>query len=202
MIMSSDAWILVNGNVVQPHVSKYLNMLRENRPEAFRHSFNVAFLITEMFLRDFDDELNLPIDEDIISEVVQGALLHDIGKLKISEEILLKPGPLTPAEREEMNKHPIYGYEMVKDEECLSELSKSIILQHHELPGGGGYPNNLAEVSNEVKLVALCDKYDALTENRSYRPKMDPYKALKTIVNDLTEDDLGLFLLLTSINDK
>lgn len=72
-----------------------------------------------------------------------GAILHDIGKARISDEILNKSGPLTPAEYQEIQKHPQIGYEILKKYDGISLLAAHIAWQHHEKYDGSGYPNGL-----------------------------------------------------------
>ena len=98
------------------------------------------------------------------------ALLHDIGKIGIPDQILQKPGPLTPDEREVIKRHPALGYEV------LSELPehdnvRTWVYQHHERWDGQGYPNGLGgeEVALPGRILVLAEVYDALAEERSYK---------------------------------
>jgi putative nucleotidyltransferase with HDIG domain len=102
--------------------------------------------------------------------VEQGALLHDIGKIGVRDSILLKPGPLTPEEWEEMRKHPEFGYRMLAKMPYLHEASL-IVLQHQERWDGKGYPQNLAGESIVIgaRIFAIVDTLDAITSDRPYR---------------------------------
>lgn len=202
MIVSGNARLLVCENAILPQVAVYLNRLRSEKPEVFRHSLNVAYLVAEICLRNYiSDDLDLSIEKDSMNDTIQGALLHDIGKLNIDNRILLKQHALTPEEITELRNHPLYGYEMIKDDP-VPDIVKEIVLKHHEKSDGMGYPNGITEIRNEIKIVSICDKFDALTENRSYRPKKDIYTAFKILLEDQTYDDLDIFLLLASINEK
>jgi putative nucleotidyltransferase with HDIG domain len=102
--------------------------------------------------------------------VEQGALLHDIGKIGVRDSILLKPGPLTPEEWEEMRKHPEFGYRMLAKLPYLHEASL-IVLQHQERWDGKGYPQRLTGESIVIgaRIFAIVDTLDAITSDRPYR---------------------------------
>ena len=109
-------------------------------------------------------------DEDRAS-LRLASLLHDVGKIGIPDHILQKPGPLTPDEREVINRHPQMGYEVL---EGLTEHEnvRNWVYQHHERWDGKGYPNKLAgeEVALPGRILVLAEVYDALAEVRSYKP--------------------------------
>jgi putative nucleotidyltransferase with HDIG domain len=119
-----------------------------------------------------------------------GGLLHDIGKMRIPENILNKPGKYTDWEFKVMKKHPEHGLEIVKDRKGLSDFSRAIIIQHHERYNGSGYPHGLkGKQIEEVGLIsAVADVYDALTSNRVYRAAWPPQKALAMIFQGADED--------------
>lgn len=103
------------------------------------------------------------------------APMHDIGKIATSSEILRKHGPLSPAEREEMQLHTTVGHEILADSESeLLRLAATIALTHHEHYDGSGYPLGLAgeEIPLEGRITAVADVFDALLSERAYRPAM------------------------------
>ena len=104
---------------------------------------------------------------------VDAAWLHDIGKLTMSREILLKPSPLSEAEWIDMRDHPSRGAEFVQCSNSLSSLAP-LIRQHHEWFEGGGYPDRLSgnEIELCARLIGVADAYDAMTTWRAYRLKM------------------------------
>ncbi|KKM11721.1 hypothetical protein SY88_07305 [Clostridiales bacterium PH28_bin88] len=112
-----------------------------------------------------------------------GALLHDVGKVKVPPEVLNKPGPLDPHEFEEVKKHPGYGFEMLKGLAGFSGLSAQIAYQHHEKFDGSGYPRGLQgrEIHEFAQIVGMVDVYDALTADRIYRKAYQPYEAFEMI---------------------
>lgn len=103
--------------------------------------------------------------------IKQGALLHDIGKLGIPDAILLKPGSLTQREREVMQQHAVYGYNILAPIINLRQ-TLDIALYHHERWDGSGYPYGLTgeQIPLVARLFAVTDVFDALTSDRPYRP--------------------------------
>jgi HD-GYP domain-containing protein (c-di-GMP phosphodiesterase class II) len=99
-----------------------------------------------------------------------GFLLHDIGKVGVSDAILFKPGALTDAEREEMQRHPVIGDEIIRDIDFLAP-ARAVVRHHHERWDGSGYPDGLAaeEIPLAARVFALADALDAITSDRPYR---------------------------------
>jgi HD-GYP domain-containing protein (c-di-GMP phosphodiesterase class II) len=141
-------------------------------------------------------ELGLP--EDRHHSLLYGAFLHDVGKVKISTDILGKPGSLTPSEWEVMHAHPKFGADIV--EPTFMREAAVIIAQHHERLDGSGYPGGLAgdAIRVEAQIVAVADTFDAMTTNRPYRNALSEAKAIQEI-RGLTgihyrKDVVGAFL--------
>jgi len=103
-------------------------------------------------------------------------LLHDIGKLAVPDEILSKPGPLTPEEWVEVQRHPVVGFELLQAISPGLDPVARAIRAHHERWDGSGYPDGLAglDIPLAGRVVAIGDVYDALTHPRSYRPSAYP----------------------------
>lgn len=206
MFISDNARLLVNENQIEPNIAPYLYRLKTERKEVHLHSLNVAYLVAEILLRDFKGELGELTEADKVplNEVVQGALLHDIGKLKIDNAILLKDKELSSKEYEEIKKHPLLGYEMIKDNPQLSDITKQIVLSHHERADGKGYPYGITNIDNSIKIVNYCDRYDAMTEDRKYRAKKSVYTALRILKDEIietqNESDFDFLMLLASVN--
>lgn len=106
----------------------------------------------------------------LLIDIARGALLHDIGKIGVSDNILLKPGKLTPEEWAEMRTHPQVGYDIVKDIPYLRGPAE-IILTHQERYDGKGYPSGLrgSEIPLGARIFAVADTYDAIVSDRPYR---------------------------------
>ncbi|MDM8534806.1 HD-GYP domain-containing protein [Clostridiaceae bacterium HSG29] len=173
-----------------------INKIMEKDFYTYEHSLNVAVLSILIALR-------IGCEKEIVINVGVGALLHDIGKILITDEILNKPGKLTDEEFEIIKKHSIYGYEFVKDSDCLSQLSKDIILYHHERLDGSGYPTgvktNTLENGKYINIVSFTDVFDAMTNDRVYKKKMPLYMALE-FVSSQVPDVLDIDVLETMIN--
>ncbi len=122
------------------------------------------------------------VPDDRIADVRLGALLHDIGKYKVPDRILLKPGKLTPEEWVEMRKHPSYGAEFVSKIAFLRG-AREIIENHHERWDGGGYPRGLREdqIPIAARVFSVCDTYDAITQERCYKAAQPHEYAIEEI---------------------
>jgi response regulator RpfG family c-di-GMP phosphodiesterase len=112
-------------------------------------------------------------DEEALTVIEQGALLHDIGKIGIPDAILLKPGPLDTREREIMKDHPQIGYDILRGIRFL-EPSLELVLYHQEKFDGSGYPHGLAgvDIPLSARAFAVVDAWDAMTNERPYRRPM------------------------------
>lgn len=120
-------------------------------------------------------------DEHFLHELGTGALLHDVGKSKISDRIINKRTALTPIEFEIMKKHPNWGVEILQETDMIHEASYYPVLQHHERGDRRGYPSGLSldEMHIYSKVVAIADSFDAMTTERVYQRAMDTFPALK-----------------------
>jgi len=113
------------------------------------------------------------------------ALLHDVGKIAIRDDVLCKPGPLTPEEWESMRQHPLAGHGILSSVDFLSPASE-IVLSHHERFDGTGYPRGLAgeEIPLGARIFSIADSFDAMTSDRPYRAAMPPEEALAEILRN------------------
>lgn len=149
----------------------------------FVHSINVCILCLAL-------GRHLNLERERLEQIGIGALLHDIGKMKISNYILQKPGKLTEAELAEIKKHPLYSVEILEKVEGLAEESKLVALQHHERYAGHGYPFSLrgGEIGLFAQMAAIADVYDAITTDRCYKKASSPYQALQEIYLSANRD--------------
>ncbi|KQT09835.1 phosphohydrolase [Methylobacterium sp. Leaf399] len=114
----------------------------------------------------------LGLSEADANDIALASTMHDIGKISIADDILMKAGPLTPAERDEMNQHALRGYQMLNDSPShLLQLASEIALTHHERWDGTGYPQGLAgdEIPLSGRIIAVADVFDALISERVYK---------------------------------
>jgi putative two-component system response regulator len=123
------------------------------------------------------------IDERGRSILARGALLHDIGKIGVSDNILLKPGKLDDAEWSIMRKHPEVGYEILTGIRYFAGAAE-LVLSHHERYDGAGYPNGLRgeEIPISARVFALVDTLDAMTSDRPYRKALSFQEVLDEVV--------------------
>jgi putative nucleotidyltransferase with HDIG domain len=125
--------------------------------------------------------MNLP--ERTVELIQCSALLHDVGKIVVAQEILQKPDHLTEDERQLMRSHAQKGSEMIQNVRFLSEVRK-IVRTHHERPDGQGYPHGLSgdAIPLEARIIAVLDAFDAMTSDRPYRPALPPEDAISRLV--------------------
>jgi response regulator RpfG family c-di-GMP phosphodiesterase len=112
-----------------------------------------------------------------------GFLLHDVGKIGISDQILLKAGPLTPEERELVHAHPAIGAQILRNVSMLQGGGLDVVRHHHERWDGAGYPDGLAgeQIPLSARIFAVADTLDAMTSDRPYRAALDWADAIEEI---------------------
>jgi putative two-component system response regulator len=138
---------------------------------------------------------NLPrfravLDDEAIDLLCKSAPLHDIGKVGVSDRILLKPSKLTDQEFEEMKQHTVYGRDAILSAErklgniSFLRFAREIAYTHHEKWDGSGYPEGLQgdQIPLAGRLMALADSYDALTSKRVYKSQFSHEKAVQIII--------------------
>ena len=162
--------------------SVYLDTVREwgrSIESADTYTFGHCERVAEYAVR-VATALDLP-DSDL-TVIRMGAYLHDLGKVRVPDEVLNKPGKLSDAEMELMRQHPLYGIEMLAGIEFPWDI-KPIIRWHHEKYDGSGYPDRLRgdEIPLSAQIIGIADVYDALTSTRSYRAAMSHEQAVATM---------------------
>ena len=148
------------------------------------HSNRLSFLA-----REIGRELKLPPVE--IKKIVLAAKLHDIGKIGISDAILLKPSKLTDEEFDEIKKHSVIGFDMLKNLSIFSHIS-DYILYHHEKFDGSGYPEKISgdDIPFGARIISIVDTIDAILTKRSYKePKPVEYAVQELKKNAGTQFD-------------
>ena len=156
-----------------------LNLVKDKDDYTYTHCVNVAILSGVI-----GKWLELPQSDTV--ELVCAGLLHDIGKTKIDDSILNKPGKLTNQEYEVMQDHTLEGFSLLCEIPDLPGSVGFAALSHHERYDGNGYPLGLHgnEVHLFARIVAVADIYDAMTSNRIYRKKVTPFIVAKQIADD------------------
>lgn len=160
--------------------------------ELLNHSIRVSNLSLKVAR-----QLNL--NENTCKEVAIAAALHDIGKLKLNQDILYKKEKLSEEEFKHLKTHTDIGYEIVKSFN-ISNFIKNAIIQHHESLSGTGYPKGLkgGEINKGARILKVCDMFDALTMDRPYRQKYTADKAI-AIINNSNECDEAAFIALMEV---
>jgi len=163
-------------SVAQNGLSAWLDDVRRYHQATFQHCMLVSGVAVGF-------AMDIGFDTPDIKRLGIAATLHDIGKAHIPLTILDKPGRLDPTEEKVMRRHPVIGYELLKDVPNISPEILDGVRHHHEYLDGSGYPDALRapEISDLVRLLTISDIFAALIESRPYRPAMlrpDAYKIL------------------------
>jgi len=162
--------------ITNPDALVWLTHLRNRDEYTATHCINVCILSLS-FGRD------LGLDDTQLHRLGMGALLHDIGKMQVPDEILNKPGRLTKEEFEVMMGHPSHGHAMLVDDHDLDDDCLHIVLHHHERLDGNGYPNGMPgdDIPQLTRIASIVDVYDAITSDRCYHDGVAPALALENL---------------------
>ncbi|MCD5325172.1 MULTISPECIES: HD-GYP domain-containing protein [Pontibacillus] len=142
----------------------------------FTHSLNVT-----IYTLALGTELGLPSKK--LEELGFGAILHDVGKVKVPREVLLKPGKLNDEEFKLIKEHSEAGFNILRAAPSVSLVAAHCAYQHHERLDGSGYPRGLCDkdIHYYAKILAIADVFDAVTSNRVYRRAMLPHEGLEIL---------------------
>ena len=151
-----------------------LARLKTKDDYTYMHSVAVCALMVSLARQ-------LDLSDEQIRESGLAGLLHDIGKMTISLDILNKPGKLTEAEFAVVKEHPAAGHRMLLEGGAVGEIALEVCLHHHEKMDGTGYPDKLSSdtISMFARMGAVCDVYDAITSNRPYKQGWCPSESLR-----------------------
>jgi putative nucleotidyltransferase with HDIG domain len=129
------------------------------------------------------------LNENLITEIASGAILHDLGKCEINQCIINKHGKLSLEEFENMKEHPQHSYETLLKNGETNQTILEIVLNHHEKLDGSGYGRALSQkdISFAAQIVTIADIFDALSSNRAYKEASSFYGALKIMKNEMKE---------------
>jgi putative nucleotidyltransferase with HDIG domain len=167
---------MVQSVLRNPGALACLGRVRQKDHYTFEHSINVAVLLVNFCH-------HMGMTRRTIRDAAIGGLLHDVGKVNTPDAVLNKAGPLSDTEFAQIRAHVGQGVDIVAAIPGVSDLTLSIVAQHHEHMDGGGYPMGLKgeQISQLGQMVAIVDVYEALTSHRVYRPAMEPAQALQRI---------------------
>ena len=171
------------------HMFQLIDLARRNYSE-YSHAVHVAAygikLAQQRGIKAFNHLAALGI----------ASLLHDIGKVKIDQKVLNKKGKLDRSERAEVQRHVQYGYELAKEAESVSDMVAELILQHHELPSGKGYPQKLSEnqLTPLAHIISLCERYDSMRTDRPYQKALSKKEAFKVLQAKYSQDLVDDFM--------
>ncbi|MRR50312.1 MAG: HD-GYP domain-containing protein [Rhodocyclaceae bacterium] len=150
--------------------------LKSEHAYSYEHSISVAAMVIAL-------GGTLGLENDVIHQASQGALLQDLGKARIPERILDKPGRLNDFEFERIRSHVRESINILENVPGMSDLTMNVVVQHHERVNGSGYPFRLAgdAISLHAQAAAIVDAYDALTSERPFQRRLEPSQALREL---------------------
>lgn len=175
---------IVDSIIRNPDAQVWLTQLKDKDEYTAIHSLNVCIL-SLAFGR------HMGFSREMLNELGLGALLHDLGKIRVPVQVLNKPGKLTNEEFKLMKLHPIYGKEILSTTSGLSPNVVDVAYSHHERMNGTGYPHGLNsdQISLYGRMVAIVDMYDAITSQRVYHHGIHSMDAMKQLY-ELRRTDL------------
>jgi putative nucleotidyltransferase with HDIG domain len=147
----------------------------------YAHCVNVSLLAAMLGMK-------LKFSDQEIQILLAGGLFHDIGKLRIPERIIHKPGELSEEEFHIVKRHPMEGYKLLRNK-GFSEDVLMCVLQHHERCDGTGYPYGVKrdQINKYARLIAIADVFEELTTNRVYRSALSPFAAMRVLEEERYE---------------
>ncbi|MCP5145108.1 MAG: HD-GYP domain-containing protein [Gammaproteobacteria bacterium] len=172
-----DAVSELSGSIMRnPDACMWLRLVKRRDTYTYFHLIDTSALAIA-----FGRHLGFSAPE--IADIGLGAMLIDIGKLKLPEELLGKTGALTDAERELVQKHVDYSVELLKEVPNMRRRVLDIVAAHHERFDGGGYPNRLVgrKIPPFARMVAIADYFDAITSDKAYSSGVSPHDAMRRL---------------------
>ncbi|MFE4893717.1 HD-GYP domain-containing protein [Peribacillus butanolivorans] len=177
-----------------PDIYYLFEEMQAKNEYTYKHNIGVGIIATYLGKK-------LGLSKESLSNLTLAAILHDVGKTRIPERLLEKPGKLTATEYDEIKRHTIYGYELLKSIPGIPPSIALTALQHHEREDGQGYPHKLkgSNIYYLSKIVAIADVFHAMSSDRVYHQAMPFYK----VIEQMNRDVFGKFnpnMLLVFIN--
>lgn len=154
--LSITADSIISNILEEDEIVEKIYDIRERSSDIYEHSISICSLATLTALK-------LKLQKEAVHDIAVGCLLHDLGlrylTIQYSDQEITK---LSHPELAEYRKHPVYGYSALKDESWISDLSKKIILYHHERMDGSGFPLKIRDIPFEARIVSICDTFDEM----------------------------------------
>jgi HD-GYP domain-containing protein (c-di-GMP phosphodiesterase class II) len=177
--LHADALVRNEEAFLGGRVRALLMRLGEKDPSTEGHTRRVATLAVQI-------GEHLGLSQGRLRQLALGGLLHDMGKLRVPDQILKKPGGLTDEEFAVIRRHPSDGRELLTELGGFSALVLDLVESHHERIDGAGYPNRAraGEMDLEIRILTVADVYDALTADRVYRDAWPAERALALMVEE------------------
>ncbi len=201
-ILSSFAYYVILSIIASKNISKAYSILSETE-EKFLESLVLMMEARDTYTKGHSQRVayyaksmakSLGMDERKQNDIYLAGIVHDIGKIGIPDNVLLKPGRLTKNEFRIMQYHPVFSYEIVKNIKQFKGDIALCVKYHHERCDGSGYPDGLKcnEIPLCAKILAIADVFDAVTSSRPYRSKMSLDEAIKLLLNPKNKLDLDI----------
>lgn len=183
-LLAEQAVVLTEEVLRAPQVLLCLERVRDSDEYTFVHSLNVGLLCGYLAGR------LKPGDQEFAASMTYGGLLHDLGKAKVPQEVLNKPGRLSEEEYEMMKTHSVHGDEIARASGISDIRVLSVIRNHHERWGGHGYPDGLrkGKIPLFARIAAVADVFDALTSKRVYKNPISSREAVLMILESSEND--------------
>jgi len=190
---SISSGVSVEARSIDNITGRLLQAVREQRHsfigyilggEVSGHKMSKSLVNSAILSALIAQEMKLPNHK--IMQIVTGALLHDVGMLRMPKEIVEKKGGLSEAELQRIQSHPLYTYKIVNKELLYPEDVGLIVLQHHERWDGEGYPRRIAGTAIDLgaRIVSVADAFEAMVSQKPYRNSMMGYQAMKNLLSD------------------
>jgi len=175
---------------INRHPDALLSLARLKTADEYTYMHSVAVCALMVALGR-----QLGLDDAQCRDAGMAGMLHDLGKAAMPQDVLNKPGKLTPEEFDIIKQHPVRGYEMLLGAAGVSEGAMDVCRHHHERVDGTGYPDKLTgeQISLFARMGAVCDVYDAVTSDRPYKAGWDPAHALSQMATWKGHFDPAIF---------
>ena len=191
---------LVNAVMVEKNLNSFINLINITARGDYLYSHLTNTSILSVVVGK-----HLGYSMAKLVSLAMGGMLFDIGMLKIPAYIIEKESKLSPEERNLINTHPVYSYQIISREFNLPVEIARIGLEHHERWDGTGYPRKIKgpDLSEMSRIVSIVDTYEAITKNRVYREKKESYDAMKEVLSEGSKrfdpELLKMFLNIMSV---